>query len=161
MDADTAYVVYVPMVMSTEGCALTPEGGAMSLFFLTDSGQQRPIMQCSEFLSASAQHHADDMVAREYWSHDTPEGETPNENARLHGCDMPHYYVQEGNNIESQELNKYDAESAWLAMLESPQHKTHLLGLHPFFKDQTSYGVGYASSSWGTVWVVQTAICGG
>jgi uncharacterized protein YkwD len=159
MDADTAYVYYWPVFFIADRCSQTAEGEALAYYFLTDTGQQRPLMECSEFLSASAQHHADDMVAREYWGHDTPEGETPNQNARSHGCNMPYYYVQEGNNIESAELNKHDAESAWLAMLESPQHKTHLLGLHQFFKDQDQYGIGYASSSWGTVWVVQTAIC--
>jgi uncharacterized protein YkwD len=159
VDADTAYVYYWPLFFIADGCHRTDEGEVLAYYFLTDTGQRRPIMECNGYLSASAQHHADDMVEREYWGHDTPEGETPNENARLHGCNLPHFYAKKGNNIESAELNKHTAESAWLALLDSQVHKQHLLGLHPFFREQTSYGVGYASSAWGTVWVIQTAIC--
>lgn len=66
-----------------------------------------------------SQEHAEDMLARSYFGHRSPEGLGPSERARADG-----YRSGIGENIVEQRYSPQDALAAWL---ESPPHRRILL----------------------------------
>jgi uncharacterized protein YkwD len=102
------------------------------------------------------------MAQRGYFDHVTPEGHGPNYLVRQAGYTLPSFYGTEpdANNIESIAGGYSTAEAVWGAWMSSTAHRNQLLGLQPFFAEQTEYGIGYAydsESPLGYYWVVITA----
>lgn len=148
----------LPFVSSPPGpCNMNVTSTEVSSLFLNDAGQHRVNARCDTSLVKAAQHRADDMATRGYFSHNDPEGHTPNYWARTLGCRLPDWYPVEGNQIESIALNYPTAAEAWAAWLSSPGHRVHVLGELDFYAQQIVYGVGVSRSAWGTTYVLMSS----
>ena len=126
----------------------------------TTSGQHRAFLAFDPILSRVARERATDLAKRGYFDHINPDGHGANYLVRQAGYVLPSYYPADGNNIESIAGGQPDAASAWSDWMNSPEHKTHLLGELSFFAAQTSYGVGYyedPAAPYRYYWVVITA----
>lgn len=130
---------------------------------LTDAaGQKRKSLSPNLILAKVARERAMDMARRGYFDHVNPDGEGPNHLATVAGYQLAAIYgrARNGNNIESIGAGAATAQEAWELWMNSPGHKTHLLGLESFYQDQTEYGVGYAAdpeSPYRHYWVVLIA----
>ncbi|GGY05978.1 CAP domain-containing protein [Streptomyces hiroshimensis] len=92
-------------------------------------------------LAAAAQAHSDDMVARDFYAHTSPEGREPWDRARAAGC--PHPGI--GENIACGQRSAQEVVRGWM---NSPGHRANILK-----PDFAHIGVGYATGSLaGTYW---------
>lgn len=83
-------------------------------------------------LDQAAQRHAEDMLARGYFAHESPEGKTVRERARAAGYDWRNI----GENIAENQRSVDEVMSTWL---RSPGHRHNIL--NPDFRE---LGVGLA-----------------
>jgi hypothetical protein len=88
----------------------------------------------NEKLDAAAQASADDMAARNYWSHNTPEGNPPWSWVTNQG----YSYQKLGQNLATGFNNEQATTDGWMA---SPPHRENLLD--PDFKE---VGFGFANN---------------
>lgn len=107
---------------------------------LTATNRQRQNNQARDLtlnseLSAAAQAKANDMVARNYWSHNTPEGQEPWVFINTTG----YKYQKAGENLAYGFATSKDTVTGWM---NSPPHRENLLD-----KDFTEVGFGFANSS--------------
>ena len=123
---------------------------------IVHAGQKRTEMIYSETLNFIARKKAEDMAARGYFSHIDPDGYGPNFAAHQAGYRLPYSVAPSANSIESigvRHQNGLSAEAAanivFPAWMESPGHRTHILGEQQGFADQIRYGVGYAFAARG------------
>lgn len=88
-------------------------------------------------LTKAAQIKADDMLARQYYSHTTPEGKTP-----LHFLELVGYkYLNAGENLDLTYVStSEDVHTAWM---NSPAHRANLL-----LPQYTEIGVGVAQGQY-------------
>lgn len=86
-------------------------------------------------LSAAAQAKANDMASRNYWSHNTPEGNEP----WIFIADAGYSYKKAGENLAYGFTNSGATISGWM---NSPSHKANMLD-----GDYQEVGFGYANSS--------------
>ena len=91
-------------------------------------------LQLNAKLDASAQAKANDMAARDYWSHNTPEGNPPWVFITAQGYD----YQKLGENLATGFSNEQTTVDGWMA---SPPHRENLLD--PAFVD---VGFGFANN---------------
>lgn len=122
-----------------------PSGPAAELFALMkgDPGQKRAQCIWSDKLAQVAYSHCADMAKRDYFSHETPEHIWPNKRVRDAGYRLPDFFPDDANFVESIAAGQPIAAGAWSAWLESDSHKTHALGLTPFFSSETNVGIGF------------------
>lgn len=146
-----------PLLPTSDACGQSTVAQQVAFLFTSDTLQRRQHPHCDNRLVQAAQHRAEDMVAKNYFSHFDPDGHSSNWWARQYGCDLPGEYADDANYIESIGLNYVSASAVWEGWKASPGHRVHVLGEDPFYAGQTSYGFGYAESAWGRVWVVMTA----
>ncbi len=118
--------------------------GLLFDLLVSDPQQRRGRCIWDERLAKCAQEHAIDMATRGYFSHLTPEGVNANKRARLAGYALPNWYDDDKNYIESIAGGQDTAGIAWAMLLNSPVHRTHLLGLTKFYAEQTFVGTGFA-----------------
>jgi hypothetical protein len=85
-------------------------------------------------LDAAAQNSADDMAARNYWSHNTPDGNPPWVWVNAQG----YSYQKLGQNLATGFSDEQSTINGWM---NSPPHRENLL--NPAFKD---VGFGYANN---------------
>jgi len=85
-------------------------------------------------LDAAAQANADDMAARDYWSHDTPEGNPPWVWVSAQG----YSYQKLGQNLATGFADEQSTIDGWM---NSPPHRENLLD--PAYKD---VGFGFANN---------------
>lgn len=102
------------------------------------------------------------MGARRYFKHVTPDGDGPNRLVERAGYRLPPSYSTSrgGNNVEVIAAGHETAEETWRAWLKSRSHRPQVEGASDFFREQTDYGVGFASvpgSRYGTYWVLISA----
>ncbi len=127
----------------------------------------QPPLAVNANLTGSARFHADEMAQYDYFGHQSQEtGDWPNKMARDFGYDLPAFYVDDGNNIESLAAGTFADADAALSMLivdegiDPPGHRIHLFAMAPFFQDHREIGVGHrysASSTYGNYWAIHTA----
>ena len=103
-----------------------------------------PQLQWEDELGAVARAHSDDMTRRGYFDHDTPEGLGPSDRIDRAGYSCwkgSHYGVAENIAIQpaSSSIEKI-ADGAVLGWLNSPGHRTNLLGRQ---YDRTGIGVSF------------------
>ncbi|MES2924500.1 MAG: CAP domain-containing protein [Verrucomicrobiota bacterium] len=113
-------------------------------------GQMRRIVSLDPILCKVARQRAVDMERRNYFNHVNPSGQGPNFLVRRAGYFLPSYYdgSKSGNNIESIAMTTGTAREAFALWINSSPHKTHLLGVDSFYREQTSIGIGvYQSKS--------------
>lgn len=85
-------------------------------------------------LTAAAQSKADDMVARDYWAHNTPDGKTPWSFIEAAG----YSYQRAGENLAYGFDNADDTVTGWM---NSAEHRANILNA-----DYSEVGFGVASS---------------
>jgi len=96
-----------------------------------------PALSLNSILVGTARAHADDMAARGYFSHDTPEGTTPFDRMQAAGYDL-------GAGGENIAAGSSSAEATMTQWMESPGHCQNIMG------DQYVHlGVGYARAQSG------------
>jgi uncharacterized protein YkwD len=91
----------------------------------------RPLRR-NQQLQASAQAYAEDMRNRNFFSHESPEGETPQNRIQRGGygniteqhCDCRSFTATFGENLARGQQTVDDAMQDWMA---SPKHKTNIL----------------------------------
>jgi len=109
----------------------------------------RPPLAGDPRLDAAAQAHAEDMLARSYYSHDGPDGSTPR--SRVEAAGFPAASVAE--NIAARHLAADETVAGWMA---SSDHRRNLLD--PRF---TSLGAGVAVGAfehrYQVLWVLDLA----
>ncbi|MFH1635545.1 MAG: CAP domain-containing protein [Chloroflexota bacterium] len=159
--------IYLPLIMALEPtpepeCNLNSQEQALADFMRDDPNQQRPSLRCDPILAQVARERALDMGNRNYFSHVNLNGYGPNYLVQQAGYSLPSFYGQEptANNIESISAGRSSVEATWTGWMNSDGHRTHILGLQPFWAEQTDYGIGYAyvpGSTYGYYWVVITA----
>ncbi len=123
-------------------------GAASSLTadqLLTDTNQARqgnnqPGLALNSKLMAAAQTKANDMVSKNYWSHDSPDGLTPWNFIQNSG----YGYQEAGENLAYGFSNAEDTITGWL---NSPAHRDNLLDTD--YKE-VGFGIVQASSFQGT-----------
>jgi len=106
---------------------------------LSDTNAQRvanglPALSLNSKLDAAAQANADDMAARDYWSHYTPEGNPPWTWVSNQG----YSYQALGQNLATGFSDEQSTINGWMA---SPPHRENLLN-----SSYTEVGFGYANS---------------
>ena len=156
------HTVYLPLISINSSCQLSEQEQALAELLINDPNQQRAVLQCDPILAQVARERAVDMGNRNYFGHTNPDGYGPNFLVQQAGYILPAYYDQsdDGNNIESICGGSTTPLDAWNRLMSSQGHRTHLLGLDPFFAAQTDYGIGYAyipDSQYGHYWVIITA----
>jgi uncharacterized protein YkwD len=107
-----------------------------NLITLTNSDrvtQGVAVLEPSSLLNAAAQKKADDMMAKSYFAHYSPEGVSP-----WHWfTSVGYYYTHPGENLAMDFATPTSVESAWMA---SPEHRANILrGVY------TQIGVGMAT----------------
>ena len=108
----------------------------------------RPPLAPNPLLDRVSQEHAEDMLARAYSGHRTPEGWGPSERARADG-----YRSGIGENLVEQRFSAEEALEAWLG---SPAHRRNLLD--PGCREMglgLAVGAGYDAAPGGyrVIWV--------
>jgi uncharacterized protein YkwD len=107
-----------------------------------------PPLRSNRLLDRVSQEHAEDMLARAYFGHQSPEGLGPTERARADG-----YLAGIGENLVEQRYTVKDALDAWMS---SPGHRNNILD--PDCRDLglgLAIGAGYDAAPGGyrVVWV--------
>jgi len=106
---------------------------------LADTNAQRaangvPSLSLNSKLDAAAQANADDMAARDYWSHYTPEGNPP----WIWVNNQGYTYQALGQNLATGFSDEQSTINGWMA---SPPHRENLLS-----SNFTEVGFGYANN---------------
>lgn len=106
--------------------------------------QGRKSLELEETLDRVAQAKAEDLGARNYFSHTEPGGLGPNYRVLEAGYPLPYWYQRDpdSNNIEILGGGFSSAIDLFTSFQRSEGHKIHLLGLHPMFSQQTRVGIG-------------------
>ncbi|WP_187645524.1 CAP domain-containing protein [Streptomyces sp. TRM49041] len=149
-DAPTAPDAPAPVDPATPNVANTPRTGAAPAEYIRRVVElvnaERAKAGCGAFrvnsrLQAAAQGHADDMAARDYYEHDTPEGRDAGD--RMEAAD--YRWRTWGENIHRGPKDPATAVRDWM---KSPGHRENILNCS--FKD---IGVGVNLRSNGPWWV--------
>jgi uncharacterized protein YkwD len=102
-----------------------------------------PPLRPNSRLDQAAQRHAQDMLARHYFAHESPEGHTVRERARDAGYD----WRAIGENIAEGQLSVQEVMDTWM---HSPPHRRNILD-----RDFRELGVGLALGRSGNGWQVE------
>lgn len=105
--------------------SITPD----ELLLATNEKRQEnglPVLTMDSSLAQAAQRKADDMFAKNYWSHTAPDGTTPWYFIRSSGYE----YVYAGENLARGYTTATDVVNAWM---ESPSHRENILS--PNYKE--------------------------
>lgn len=108
--------------------------------------QRRQVMVWDDKLAKIAGIRAISQAVTGWAGHTDPEGLGPNHYARVWGYRLPDWYdtADDANNIESLAWGgSGKAQDVWQDWMNSPGHRTHILGTDPFYAAQTHVGVGY------------------
>ena len=142
--------------------APNPRERELGMLLESDPGQRRRRFVFNPVLARVARQRARDMASRNYLEHTDPDGFGANYHVLRAGYRLPGFYDRSpaGNNIESIGGGYESAADAWNGWMGSTGHRTHLLGLESFYREQSEYGVGYAYSpgtGYGHYWAVLIA----
>ncbi len=115
-------------------------GGPQTSAVVTLVNDERAAQGCDPLrvddrLTAAAQEHSEDMAARDYMAHESPEGEGPGDRARRHGYD-----AWGAENVAKGQRNADQVMDAWM---NSPGHRANILNC-----GLVAIGVGEADNAW-------------
>jgi uncharacterized protein YkwD len=96
-------------------------------------------------LYAAAVDHSEDMARRNYFEHDTPEGEDVGQRASASHYD----WKSVGENIAGGDRDVAQVVQGWLA---SPEHCENIMD--PGFRDMAVACVARPGTEWGTYWTM-------
>ena len=125
-------VVSFGPVLPVFSSAITPEN-IISLTNQSRAGFSLKALTENSVLDKAAQAKANDMLAKGYFSHTTPEGKTPWTFITAAGYN----YLEAGENLAVNFHQAEDVETAWM---NSPGHKANIVN-----KDFEEIGIGVAS----------------
>lgn len=128
-----------PARESTADTAASP--GAALLNTFREREGRRPV-KLQPQLQAAAQAHADDMLAKGYFSHQSPSGGTLVDRVRLQGYD----YCRIAENIGKGYTSLPAAMAGWE---NSPGHRANML-----LKDVTEFGLAQRGTGANAYWVM-------
>lgn len=159
--------MFLPIAIRSDAASAVPftpnaQEIAIANYMRQDPNQQRPSLNWNSTLAQVARARALDMATRGYFGHVNPDGYGPNYLVQQAGYQLPSWYDQSptANNIESIAGGAATPTDVWNLWMSSSSHRTHLLGLDPFYAAQIDYGIGYVyvpGSPFGYYWVVITA----
>ncbi len=145
------YLPYLPMLLilfiSVFVSGYTPKHGTLayatevskdSLLNATNSERSshgKSSLKINDTLSQAAQAKANDMTNRNYWSHNTPDGQEPW--VFINGAGYS--YIKAGENLAYGFTTSKETVNGWM---NSPSHRDNLLD-----PDYVDVGFGYANSS--------------
>ncbi|MEV2275074.1 CAP domain-containing protein [Nocardiopsis sp. NPDC049922] len=92
-------------------------------------------LRVDDRLTAAAQEHSEDMDARNYMAHESPEGEGPGDRAQRHGYDS-----WGAENVAKGQTSAEQVMDAWM---NSPGHRANILNC-----DLVAIGVGESGNAW-------------
>jgi hypothetical protein len=129
----------------------------------------QPPLAVNNSLVGSGNFHAEEMAAFNYFAHQSAvTGDWPNKLARDNGYDLPNFYPNDQNNIESIAAGTIinTALSALTLLIvdagvNPPGHRIHLLATDAFFQTHREIGTGYGlnnSSTFKNYFAIQTAV---
>lgn len=105
-----------------------------------------PPLKWNDTLAELAENHCKDMISRNFFSHDTPDGKTPFDRMK----DIGISYVMAGENIAAGQTSPKSVMESWM---NSPGHRKNIL--NPDFK---YIGIGIAKGgSYGIYWTQEFA----
>ncbi len=145
-------IFFISSAVSNRFIVGTSQGAAVYSSVLIDLANQAriaddgPALVVSETLTKAAQLKAEDMAARQYFSHTSPDGTTPWYWFQKAGYN----FVYAGENLAVDFTESADIQNAWLA---SPKHKENIID--PRFRE---IGVATKTATWQgrqTTFVVQ------
>lgn len=143
------YRLYLPQIEK----AAPPPDKALEIFRLARDhpGQQRDRCVWHPVLAKVAKAKAQDMADKHYFDHVDRNGKGTNWWVKRAGYRLPDWYHQHdaASNVES--INRVTggeghAIDVWNVWMNSPGHRTHILGESDFFRDQTNIGIGVATT---------------
>lgn len=154
--------IFIPFIIMSNSIAETQQSKELKARIATHPEQKRSILIYDPKLAKVANDKAKDFAERGYFSHVTPEGFGPNYLVTQAGFILPAYYDDriDANNIESIVNGTSTPEQTFLVLMNSPEHRVHILGEHNFYQKQTYYGIGYYEDSTTKqryYWVILTA----
>lgn len=129
--------IYLPLITNTH-CGMD-DNELNLLTLITGHPDQQRILYCNENIVNAAKTKAYDMALNNYFSHNTLTGTTPNQVAQSNNCALD--LSSAGNGVESIIAGTSDYEAAFIALINSPSHRVHLLGLNEQFKEYNSIGI--------------------
>ncbi|MDQ3018710.1 MAG: CAP domain-containing protein [bacterium] len=138
-------LIAVSPVMSVDASAITSET-VVSLANTSRAENNLPVLRTNGLLAQAAQNKANDMLARQYFSHNTPDGATPWTFIKATG----YSYITAGENLA---IDFTEAESVQSAWMNSPGHRANILN-----KSFEEIGIGISKGKFDghdTVIVVQ------
>ncbi|MBP6926111.1 MAG: CAP domain-containing protein [Candidatus Pacebacteria bacterium] len=119
-------ICFIGSVAANKYVLTTPQGAAVYSSVLVDLTNKArvennaPKLAISDTLTKAAQLKADDMAARQYFSHTSPDGTTPWYWFQKAGYE----FMYAGENLAVDFTESADIESAWLA---SPKHRDNIV----------------------------------
>jgi hypothetical protein len=144
-------LLLIGMIQQALALDMLPAESHMLQLLESHNDQQRTEFIPNDVLLFAARKKAEDMAAREYFSHQDPDGFGMNYTLAMAGFRHSYSKTRSSNNMESigvRHQNGLSGESAadivFNAWLGSPGHRTHVLGSQSFFANQTYVAVGYA-----------------
>jgi uncharacterized protein YkwD len=157
-----ALLLVLASLASSHAQTLLSQEQAIATYMATNPAQGRPYMVMDPIIEAVARARAKDMAVRNYFGHVNPDGVAANFLLRQAGYQLPAWWGTDptANYVESIAAGYASPSDTWTAWMNSPPHKTHLLGQNSFFASETHYGVGYyydPNSTYKYYWVVITA----
>lgn len=130
----TVALLTIGPVLPAESSAITKD----TIFSLTNDSRVAYSLNpltLNNKLAAAAQSKADDMAAKGYFSHNTPDGKTPWDFIKKSG----YSYVVAGENLAVDFIDAEPIEDAWMA---SPGHRANILN-----KSFEEIGIGIATGT--------------
>ncbi len=153
LDREPLYVLILG-ISSRDGFALKTEGlrdaARVRAEMLATVNRERaahnvPPVRENAVLQAAAQGHADDMLARCYYGHDSPDGDAPLARAKRAGYDPQRI----GENIARGQTSVAQVMENWMA---SPGHRENIL--NPAFEDAGfGFALGRLRDGYEVIWV--------
>lgn len=149
-DRKRAPDVDVPALAPLVGgeCELTPKERELADLLVNSRQQERTSLVCDAALSAFADFRGRDMIDRNYFSHVTPGRFGPNALLRTAGYELPPDYPGgRGNSIEALAGGLAAPDEVWQALLDSSQHRNHLVGKTESYKEQDRFGIAHVRTN--------------
>jgi uncharacterized protein YkwD len=137
----------------------TEEQEAMGRYYRGHPQQSLRSLSWDSRLMAAAQWKAEYMALANFCSHETPSGIWPNKMVRMEGYDLPDWYADDSNQVESLACGPRTYQEAIDLLFSSSHHHNHMAGVG-FWSDHVRYGVGHGhneNSKYNHYWVVVTA----
>ncbi len=100
--------------------------------------RDRPALKSNDDLAQAAKAHAKDMLKRDYFDHESPEGETPADRIEKAGYE----FADLGENIASGSGRRATPKAIVRLWMDSKGHRANILS-----RDYTEFGVGVAANS--------------